>query len=443
MESSKQAESLKPAASSKQDANATCEGKYIALRRPGIRSSFLFANFFLIITALYQLKPASRSLIIESMGAQRLPYVWIITAITMVVFISFYHRLVEWFSRLNIVLGACLIFSVLLVVFRVLAKSHGIIVPVALYVFVDILSVVLVEQFWSLTNSIYTTREGKSWYGFVGTGGLVGGVAGGGISAFLINYTSLQTPDLILTAAGTVFLIFILTWIMGRFGLFCEVEQMVSLTSPDKRSWRIFGHSRYLALIAAILLLAQLVSPIIDYQFLNTIEEYYPDRDARTAVLSLFFSVMGLISIVINLGLTPLIHRIFGAIGGLLAQPLMISLLSWCFLFQSSLFFGYAIKIGDRGLSYSINRASKELLYIPIDPVVIYQAKAWIDMFGYRLFKVIGSVVILLFTQWLPITLAVNQLSWCSVAICAIWIGLILILRLEYHLVCQKSFQHE
>ena len=147
---------------------------------------------------------------------------------------------------------------------------------------------------------------------------------------------------------------------------------------------------------------------------------------------------MGFVSIGINLGLTPLIHRIFGAIGGLLAQPLMISLLSWCFLFQSSLFFGYAIKIGDRGLSYSINRASKELLYIPIDPVVIYQAKAWIDMFGYRLFKVVGSVVILLFTQWLPITLAVNQLSWCSVAICAIWMGLILILRLENHLVCQK-----
>ncbi|MBW2408306.1 MAG: ATP translocase [Deltaproteobacteria bacterium] len=436
-------ESLKQAKTSYPENSAECQGKYIALRTLGIRASFLFANFFLIITALYQLKPASRSLIIESMGAQRLPYVWIITAITMVVFISIYHRMVERFSRLNIVLGTCLTISGLLIVFRVLAKSHGIIIPVCLYVFVDILSVVLVEQFWSLTNSIYTTGEGKSWYGFVGTGGLVGGVAGGGVSAFLIKYTSLQTPDLLLTAAGTVFLIFVLTWVMGRFGLFCEIERMVAVTSPGKGNWRILGHSRYLVLIAAILLLAQLVSPLIDYQFLNTIEQYYPERDARTAVLSMFFSVMGLISIGINLGITPLIHRVFGAIGGLLAQPLMISLLSWCFLFQSTLFFGYAIKIGDRGLSYSINRASKELLYVPIDPVVIYQAKAWIDMFGYRLFKVLGSVVILLFTQWLPVTLAVHQLSWFTIVICAVWIGLIMILRFEYHLVCQKSFQQE
>lgn len=429
--------------SSKQSVAEECAGKYTALQRLGVRAGFLFVNFFLIITALYQLKPASRSLIIESMGARQLPYVWIITAVTMVVFISIYHRLVERFSRLNVVLGACLTCSGLLVVFRMLAKSHGIIVPIGLYVFYDIVSVVLVEQFWSLTDSIYTTREGKSWYGFVGTGGLVGGVAGGGISAFLIKYTSLQTPDLLLTAAGTIFLIFVLTWALGRFGLFCEVEQRVGLALPTRGSWRIFGHSRYLVLIAAILLLAQLVSPLIDYQFLNTIEQYYPEQDPRTAVLSVFFSVMGLISIGINLGITPLIHRVFGAIGGLLAQPLMISLLSGFFLFQPTLFFGYAIKIGDRGLSYSINRASKELLYVPIDPVLIYQAKAWIDMFGYRLFKVLGSLVILLFTQWLPIAIAINQLSWFTILICALWIGLIMVLRFEYHLVCQNSFQQE
>jgi AAA family ATP:ADP antiporter len=427
---------------SKQDITAECEGKYVALRRLGVRASFLFVNFFLIITALYQLKPASRSLFIESLGAERLPYVWIITAVTMVVFISYYHRLVERFSRLHIVLGTCLAISGLLIVFRVMFDFPGMVVAICFYVFVDILSVVLVEQFWSLTNSIYTTREGKSWYGFVGTGGLVGGVAGGGFSAFLIKYTHLQTPDLLLTAAGTIFLIFVITWIMGRVGLFCEVEHVVStVPTTVKGSWRILGHSRYLMLIAGILLLAQLVSPLIDYQFLNTIENSYPEREVRTAFLSLFFSVMGLISIGINLGITPLIHRVFGAIGGLLVQPLVISLFSWCFLFQPTLFFGCAEKISDRGLSYSINRASKELLYVPIDPVLIYQAKAWIDMFGYRLFKVAGSVVILLFTQLLPIALSVAQLSWFTISICAIWLGLILVLRFEYQQLGQNPAQ--
>jgi AAA family ATP:ADP antiporter len=194
-------------------------------------------------------------------------------------------------------------------------------------------------------------------------------------------------------------------------------------------------------LIAGLLLLVQLVSPLIDYQFLNTIEGIYPEREARTAFLSLFFGGLGVISIGINLIITPLVHRVFGAVGGLLIQPLMVSLFSWCFLFQTSLFFGGAIKISDRGLAYSINRASKELLYIPVDPVIIYQAKAWIDMFGYRFFKIFGSILILLFTQWLPITLSVSQLSWFVISICAIWIGLILVLRLEYRMVCHKSYE--
>jgi AAA family ATP:ADP antiporter len=185
-------------------------------------------------------------------------------------------------------------------------------------------------------------------------------------------------------------------------------------------------------LIAAVLLLAQLVSPLIDYQFLNTVEVSYPEREARTAFLSLFFSVMGFISVGINLVMTPLIHRFFGTIVGLLIQPLMISLFSWAFLFQPTLFFGSAAKVSDRGLSYSINRASKELLYIPIDPLVIYQAKAWIDMFGYRMFKVSGSFLILLFTQWLPVSLAIAQLSWITTSICAAWIAIILVLRHEY-----------
>ena len=425
--------------STNQPPDPDCNGKYIVLQKLGLRASFLFVNFFLIITALYQLKPASRSLFIEALGAERLPYVWIITALTMVVFITYYNRLVARHSRFNVVLGTCLTISSLLVLFRFLITLPGPAVAVSFYVFVDILSVVLVEQFWSLTSSIYTTREGKSWYGFVGTGGLIGGIAGGGLSALLIQHTNLQTPDLLLTAAGTIGIIFVLTWVMGHIGLYCEVEHVARVKTAGKGGWRVLGQSRYLMLIAAVLLLAQLVSPLIDYQFLNIVEASYPEREARTAFLSLFFSVMGFISVGINLVVTPLIHRFFGTIVGLLIQPLMISLFSWAFLFQPTLFIGSAAKISDRGLSYSINRASKELLYIPIDPVMIYQAKAWIDMFGYRLFKVSGSFLILLFTQWLPISLGIAQLSWITTSICAAWIAIIMVLRHEYHRVCEAE----
>ncbi|MEJ2166988.1 MAG: Npt1/Npt2 family nucleotide transporter [Deltaproteobacteria bacterium] len=427
------------AQSSNNDNTAECDAKYIAMHTLGFRAAFLFLNFFLIIMALYQLKPASRSLFIESLGAERLPYVWIATALTMGIFITYYHRLVERHSRIRVVLGTCLAVSILLVIFRLLMKHSIPLVHASFYVFVDSLSVVLVEQFWSLTDSIYTTREGKSWYGFVGTGGLVGGVAGGWVSAMLIKHTALQTPDLLLTAAGTIGIIFGLTWLMGRAGIYCEVDHVIRPQQRAGGGWRILRHSRYLLLIAAILLLAQLVSPLVEYQFLNTVQASYPELEARTAFLSLFFSVLGTVSIAVNLGITPLIHRALGPIAGLLVQPLMICLFSWWFFFQPSLYFSAATKISDRALSYSINRASKELLYVPVDSVLIYQAKAWIDMFGYRLFKVSGSILILLFTQWLPFTVSVPQLSWFSVSICAAWMILVYRVRLGYQLVCESQ----
>ncbi len=413
------------------DKNNHCNQRYPAHRILNIRAGFLFANFLLIVMALYHLKPASRSLFIEYLGADQLPYVWIGTALTMALFIGGYHRIVERFSRVRIVLGTCLSLSLTLVIFRILLLDPGPAVATAFYIFVDILGVLMVEQFWSLTNSIYSTNEGKSWYGFVGTGGLVGGVLGGLVAALLLDKTPLQTADMLLVAAGIILTLFILTWLMERLGLYCEVE-MHGQKTRYRGGWQALKKSRFLILITCILLLAQLASPLIEYQFMKTIEVSYTQIDLRTAFLSLFFSVMGGVSIVVNLLITPLIHRFFGVIAGLLVQPGMIILCMFGFIIQPSLMLISAAKISDRGLSYSINRASKELLYVPIDSLLIYQAKAWIDMFGYRLFKIFGSILILIFTRWLPIPLSLPQLSWLVLTICAVWLVVLRNLRWEY-----------
>ncbi len=421
------------------DSGAECNGKYMALRVLGVRSTFLFVNFFLIITAYYQLKPASRSLFIEAMGARQIPYAWILTAIATIVFISFYNRMVVKYTRINVVMGTCLVISIALALYRLLFNFPSPAIAVGLYVFVDIIGIVLVEQFWSLTNAIYTTQEGKSWYGFVGTGGLVGGVAGGAFSAFLIKHTALETPDLLLTASATILIIGALTWVMGRMGIYCESAGSTTFQGIDKKSLGKILGNRYLLLIGSLVLIAQLVSPLIEYQFLSIIEEAFPGREEKTAYLSYFFSVMSLISIGINLGATPLIHRTFGTIAGLVVQPVVITCCSMFFMMIPTNFFIAATKISDRGLSYSINRASKELLYVPIDPVLIYQVKAWLDMLGYRLFKVLGSFLILLVTQWLPISMGIVQLSWIVIGLCTVWVLLVMALRKEYRMLVKNE----
>ncbi|MEJ2344583.1 MAG: Npt1/Npt2 family nucleotide transporter [Gammaproteobacteria bacterium] len=395
------------------------------------RSGILFANFFLIIMALYQLKPASRSLILAAHGTAILPYVWIGSAAVLLVAVSFYHRVLDRYSRLRVVLGTCLLFIVLLLGFRVWLAFPGKVASVAFYIFVDVLGVVLVEQFWSLTNSIYSTAEGKRWYGLVGTGGLVGGAVGSGAAALTIRYTPLHTPDLLLVAAAIIGVIFVLTWIMGRLDVYARAEAIAG-SAPKGGNWRLLTHSRYLLLIAGALLLAQLVSPVVEYQFLRVIEHTYHDQETRTTVLSLFFSVLSAVSIAINVIITPLVLRYLGVLAGLLVQPLVLATTTYGFMSHPSLIPAATMKISDRGLSYSINRAAKELLYIPVDPVLIYQAKAWIDMFGYRIFKVAGSMLILVLTQWTTLASGRFDLSWVIIGGCLVWTGVLFALYREY-----------
>ncbi len=398
---------------------------------PMARAVILFVNFFLIILAYYHIKPASRSLFIEYLGADELPYVWIGTALFLGAFIGIYHRIVAKHSRINVVLGSLTLFIAILIGFYFLLVSPTAAGAVAFYIFADVFSVILVEQFWSLTNTVFVTDEGKRWYGFIATGGLVGGVSGGVAASFLLDHTPLHTQELLLVAAGILGLIFVINLTMDRLHLMREAPYP-EISFVSSGSWRVLFENRYLMLITAVLLLAQLAQPLVEFQFIKTIEAQLTELDMRTAFISSFFAVMGMVSIGVNLFLTPLVHRYLGVIAGLLAQPLLLGISSFVFVTTSTLYTAGAMKICDRGLSYSINRASKELLYVPIDPLRTYQIKAWIDMFGYRVFKVFGSVLILLLTQWFDSGITVAQISWLTIGCCAIWVAAIYALSREY-----------
>lgn len=421
------------------------EYRWIANLMPTFRNGrlaqavLLFTNFFLIITALYHLKPASRSIFVTALGSDRLPYVWIATAVGLGLLITVYHRLIERHSRLNVVLATCAIIIACLIGFYPSLPHSAFVLPFAFYIFVDMLSVVLVEQFWSLTNTAYSTDQGKRWYGLIATGGLLGGVAGGVLSATWVERLGLDTFDLLPVAAGIVALLMLLSVLMGRLGLYVEQPGVANHDEAERDQWHFIAKHRYLFLIAAILLLAQVVEPLVEFQFMKMVETHIEGREARTVYLADVFGILSAVAIAVNLLITPLIHRWLGALGGLFAQPLSVMAGSLYFMSNATLLAGSALKIADRGLSYSINRASKELLYIPIDPVLIFKAKAWIDMFGYRMFKVLGSLLILLLTQWLPWSLSARDLGWLVLATCLLWMYALVRLGGEYRRVSARA----
>lgn len=394
------------------------------------RAALLFALFAVLLLAYYHIKPASRSLFIASLGADRLPWVWIASAVTLGLLIGVYHRLVERHSRARVVRATLWVAMGALAVFSVLLRLDSPPVAVAFYVFTDIFSVVLVEQMWSLVDGSSTTEQGKRWYGLVGAGAVTGGVAGAALATALLRWMELATADLLYVAMALLLLVLGLLGLAGRAGWLGEGH--APRRSVGLEGLRAMARNRYLRLIAALLLCAQFAEPVIEFQFAKALEAAYPQTDLYTAQYALYLFVVNVVALAVNLLVTPLVHGSLGVVAGLAVQPALVLATAVAFHAHPTALVAGLMKVSDRGLSYSINRASKELLYLPIAPLQVHQAKAWIDMFGYRLFKVLGAVTILALTGLTTPAGAASALSVLTAAVCAGWLVLVVVVGREY-----------
>ncbi|MCB0337872.1 MAG: hypothetical protein KDD62_16255, partial [Bdellovibrionales bacterium] len=201
-----------------------------------------------------------------------------------------------------------------------------------------------------------------------------------------------------------------------------EPEQEESTSHADPRPIKSLAGTKrkYLFMLAGMLLIAQLVQPIVEYQFLHSVEQSLLTLKERTTYLSWFFALLSIIALLINFFITPIAYRRLGIVSGLLVQPIAVFVCTIGYCLFPALSTAGALKISDRSAAYSIGRSSKELLYIPLGRDGIYFTKALVDMFGNRLSKIVGSLSIIWFRNYLHIS--VQQLGWYVVFLCVVWI---------------------
>lgn len=396
-----------------------------------------FVNFFLIIGALYLIKPASRSLVLQYLDASQLPYLWIASAAIVFVLIGALQlagkRLGGW-QFIQVSLLCCI---ALLTILRLFSPQSGMVSAIAMYLLVDLMGVLLVEQCWSLVNSVFASESGRRWYGFIGAGGLLGGLFGGISAALMLKTSSLQTQDLPLVTADMLAMVvafnavllssnFLPRKIPPKAELSDCTMQLQAL--PTAAEVRILRPQRYLWLIAAALAVSQIISPLLEVRFMQALVESVADLDERTALLSLFFSLVSAFSIFTSLVIVPLILRRWDAFGVMAMQPVMLFVVSVLGGGLSGLSAAAGLKFFDRGLAYSSTRLAREMLFLPLHQNVMFSAKAWIDIFGHRMFKVVGAAMVLCLGHW---GLQASGSEYLVSAAALLWLGIILLIRQE------------
>jgi AAA family ATP:ADP antiporter len=402
------------------------------------RGLLLFAYLFLIVGSFIAGKAARDALFLDRFGALQLPYVDMAVALLVGVWVWFYLRAGRYLSLRALVSGSLVFFASNALLFWYISKYAGAdwVLPVV-YVWVGVFGVVAPAQVWTLANYVLTTREAKRLFGLVGSGAILGAIAGG----FVIRRTALRfgaESTLLGIAVALLVCVLVADQLWRRRHLAQVVaeedegEPATSKFGPVglRNSLRLIGGSPYLRAIAAVICLSSFVTAIAAWQFKATASEYFGNRDELAAFFGSFNFYAGLLALTLQLLVTSRLLRRFGLGFALFVVPVALVLGSAAFLVIGTLAAAVFLRGSDQVLRYSIDRPTVELLYLPVPADQTFQVKSFIDTVVWRLGDGLSGLTVLLFTTglaWSPV-----RLTWVNLLLLGGWLTAAWVARRQY-----------
>jgi ATP:ADP antiporter, AAA family len=397
----------------------------------------MFLYSFLALTSYNIIKPITRSEFISSLGADDLPYVTFGMGILIGVIMQGYTKVIALVPRRAMIPVTQSAIAGLLLVFYFLFTFVGADwVAVAFYVISLILAILLISQFWTLANDIYDPRQAKRIFGFIGAGSSLGGATGAGLTAFLVE--SVGSKTMILIAAGVMgACVAIVLTIMRR-------EKSAGTSDASKtgeeesvgggEALRMLRASRHLQIISLVIACGAICAAIVEQQVNMAVAEAKGanNADAIAAFLGQLIVYLSLIGFVIQVALTSRIHRIMGIGFALLILPVSMGASATLILLNRALWAPSFGRILDTSIRYTVDKTSREVLFLPLPADLKYRAKPFIDVTMDRLAKGVGALLILVCIKSWGLGLDWQRLSYVSAVVVALWVVIAVAARREY-----------
>lgn len=397
----------------------------------------MFLYSFLALTSYNIIKPITRSEFISSLGADDLPYVTFGMGILIGVIMQGYTKVIALVPRRAMIPVTQSAIAGLLLIFYFLFTFVGADwVAVAFYVISLILAILLISQFWTLANDIYDPRQAKRIFGFIGAGSSLGGATGAGLTAFLVE--SVGSKTMILIAAGVMgACVAIVLTIMRR-------EKSAGTSDASKtgeeesvgggEALRMLRASRHLQIISLVIACGAICAAIVEQQVNMAVAEAKGanNADAIAAFLGQLIVYLSLIGFVIQVALTSRIHRIMGIGFALLILPVSMGASATLILLNRALWAPSFGRILDTSIRYTVDKTSREVLFLPLPADLKYRAKPFIDVTMDRLAKGVGALLILVCIKSWGLGLDWQRLSYVSAVVVALWVLIAVAARREY-----------
>ena len=397
----------------------------------GRRGLLLFSYLFLIISSFVVSKAARDALFLERYSALQLPLVDIAVALLVGVVVAIYIRIGRRISLPALQAASLLLLGAMSLLFWRLSLrvSAAWLFPV-IYVWVGMFGVLAPAQVWTLANYVFTTRAAKRVFGLVGSGAIAGWIVGGLLTERVAE--RFGTENMLLGVAVALALSAGLVVLIWR-------ERPVGITEPELEAGRSGGlrdslelvwSSPHLRAIAAVILVSSFVTTIAGWQFKAIAKAHIPETDSLTAFFGMFNFAAGLVSLALQLLLTSRLLRTFGIGFGLFVVPCVLAMGTVGVLVTGGLAAAVLLKGSDQVLRYSIDKATVELLYLPVPATQTFQAKSFIDTVVWRAGDGLAGALVLLFAGVLG--LSPVQVGWVNLLLIGVWMSAAYVARHQY-----------
>src|SRR6188768_25208 len=404
----------------------------VVLRDGESRSVVLmFAYSFLAMTSYNNLRPITRSRFITSFGAHNLPWVMLAAGLLIGVLMHQYARAIRGLPRRAVVpvtLGGIVVVQL---AFWALLQTGSEAASAGLYLFGQILGILLISQFWTLANDVYDARQAKRLFGFIGGGASLGGALGAGLTKLLV--AEIGSINLLLVSAVTLACcagIVILILRRHEVGVQSLIEDQRGVGGVE--ALRLLVRSPHLRVIALVIGLAAAGAAIAEQQVNMVAEATGASEDAITAFLANITMYLSLAGFVVQVGLTSRIHRSLGLAFALLLLPLTLGSSAAIVLLTGAVWAPQVARVLDSTLRYTVDKTTREILFLPLPADFKYRAKPFIDVTMDRFSKALAAIVLLVLVQPWGLDLDWRELSYASLALAGVWIGSTLVARREY-----------
>ncbi len=395
----------------------------------------LFVYLFLTMAGTVASKAARDALFLDRFDATALPYVDIAIALIVGLVAGVYIRAGSRTNLRNVQMVTLLTFAGISAVFwwqsvtAPAAQSGALFI--AIYIFVGVLSVVAPTQVWTLANYMMTTREAKRAFGLIGSGAILGWIVGGLATRQVV--AKFGTASTLLWVTGTLIVSAVIVWGVWERRP-SRIDTDMTATGDEEGSlWSSLGlvrASSYLTAIAVVIWLSSFVTTITGWQFKAIAKMNIPATDDLAMFFGAFNMIAGVAALILQVLFTGRILRSAGIGVTLFIVPAALTISSIGLLAFGSLMAAVALKASDQVLRYSIDKATVELLYLPVRSDLTFRVKSFIDTVVYRLGDASGGLAVLLLASvlgWSP-----QQLAWITLIALGGWIWAAAVARRQY-----------